>query len=447
MAKIFFSGIAGSGMSALACFSLDKGYVVYGSDRLFDKEGGDKICKVLRAKGIKIVPQDGSNLDKSFKFLVYSTAVEENQAEIIKAKKIGIPCKTRPQYLYEISKDYKTLAVAGTSGKSTIAGMVAFVMQRLGVNPNYLGGGRVKQFKTEENLGNFLCGDAVFLVIEACESDGSLVNYEPSYSIISNLNFDHHYIEDTAKMFEALSRNTKNLLIINRDDENLNRCNFNKVVGFSIYANSEYKPQAIEYRPFETHFRLHGKMFKVSLPGEHNLYNALSCIATLSEIGFNIGDIADILPHFSGIDRRFDIIFNKGDKLVIDDYAHNPHKIENLMECVKKIKSRICYIFQPHGYGPTRLMKREYIEVFGRQLREKDHLILLPIYYAGGTSLKDISSEDLCREIKAYGKNVEVVSERKSIFDRLDEWDTYVVFGARDETLSDFAKNIANRLV
>ncbi len=237
------------------------------------------------------------------------------------------------------------------------------------------------------------------------------------------------------------------MLIINRDDENLNRCNFNKVVGFSIYANSEYKPQAIEYRPFETHFRLHGKMFKVSLPGEHNLYNALSCIATLSEIGFNIGDIADILPHFSGIDRRFDIIFNKGDKLVIDDYAHNPHKIENLMECVKKIKSRICYIFQPHGYGPTRLMKREYIEVFGRQLREKDHLILLPIYYAGGTSLKDISSEDLCREIKAYGKNVEVVSERKSIFDRLDEWDTYVVFGARDETLSDFAKNIANRLV
>ncbi len=446
MAKIFFSGVAGSGMSALACFSVDKGHVVFGSDRLFDQKTNDKICKTLMTKGIKIIPQDGSSLDRSFDFLVYSTAVEEDQIEIIKAKKLGIPCKARPQYLCEISKEYETIAVAGTSGKSTIAGMIAFIMKRLGIEPNYLGGGRVKQFKTRQNIGNFLCGNSDFLVMEACESDGSIVNYQPSYSIISNLEFDHNYIEKTAKMFEVLSKNTKKMVIINRDDENLSRCNFDKVKGFSIHANAEYKAIAINYKPFETYFKLHGISFKVPLPGKYNLYNALSCITLLSEIGFDLKEIANILPDFLGIDRRFDIILHKGNKLVIDDYAHNPHKIDNLMECIKKISNRVCYIFQPHGFGPTRLMKQGYIEVFSRQLRKKDHLFLLPIYYAGGITLKDISSEDLSHEIKAHGKNVEVISKKDLIFNKLDKWDTYVIFGARDEGLSDFAKGIAHRL-
>lgn len=446
MAKIFFSGIAGSGMSALACFSVDKGHLVCGSDRLFDRKTDNKICETLIAKGIKIVPQDGSSLDRSFDFLIYSTAVEEDQIEIIKAKKLGIPCKTRPEYLCEISKEYETIAVAGTSGKSTVAGMIAFVMQRLGVEPNYLGGGRVKQFKTRQNIGNFLYGNSDFLVMEACESDGSIVNYQPSYSIILNLEFDHNYIEKTAKMFEALGKNTKKKVIINRDDENLSRCNFDKVKGFSVSANAEYKAEVIKYKPFETYFKLHGISFKVSLPGKYNLYNALSCITLLSETGFDLKDIAKVLPDFSGIDRRFDIILHKGNKLVIDDYAHNPHKIDNLMGCIKKISNRVCYIFQPHGFGPTRLMKQGYIEVFSRQLREKDYLILLPIYYAGGTTSKDISSEDLCHEIKAYGRNVEVISEKDLILDKLNKWDTYVILGARDEGLSDFAKSIAYRL-
>jgi UDP-N-acetylmuramate-alanine ligase len=145
-------------------------------------------------------------------------------------------------------------------------------------------------------------------------------------------------------------------------------------------------------------------------------------------------------------ERRFDVHLNDGKHLVIDDYAHNPHKIASLTDAAKRISKKICYIFQPHGYGPTRLMKEGYIATFIQNLREGDHLFLLPVYYAGGTSVKDISSEDLSREIASAGKSSLVLQTRSVLFDRLKEWKTYIVLGARDESLSDFAREIAGRL-
>ena len=446
MSKIFFSGIGGSGVSALASFMADRGHIAVGSDRLFDKIPDHPVCKILKAKGIRIAPQDGSGIDKSFDFAVFSTAVEDNQPEVLKAKELGVPIKTRPQYLCEIVSAFKTVAVAGTSGKSTTAGMLTFLMDRLGLGPNFIGGGRVKQFKTGSNPGNSLTGSSDLLIAEACESDGSIVDYYPFVTIITNLSLDHNEIGETAEMFEILGRNTKEKIIVNGDDENLSRCRIKKPIRFSIGTDSEYRAEAVEYQPFSTNFSLHGIPFKLSLPGKHNLYNSLPCIALLAEMGISLRDIARILPDFSGIDRRFDIYMNNEKRLVIDDYAHNPHKITSLMETVKKIRERICYIFQPHGYGPTRLMKREYIKVFTSSLRKEDHLILLPIFYAGGTSIRDISSEDLCNEITAAGRSAEVLRERSLLLNRLKEWDNYVVFGARDESLAEFVREIALRL-
>jgi UDP-N-acetylmuramate--alanine ligase len=446
MSKIFFSGIGGSGVSAIAGFMADRGHIIAGSDRLFDRNPDNPICNILKAKGITIVPQDGSGIDTSYDFAVFSTAVEDNQIEFIKARQLNIPMKTRPRYLNEIVSEFRTIAVAGTSGKSTIAGMLAFLMDKLGIKPNFIGGGRVKQFKSERNLGNSLSGSSDLLVIEACESDGSIVHYQPLYSIVTNLSLDHHSIKKTAEMFGTLSRNTRKQVVISGDDSNLSICRFDRPIRFSIDSESEYQAKAIEYQPLSTSFTLHGIPFTLSLPGKHNLYNALACIALLAEMGIELKAIAQVLPDFSGIERRFDIYLNDGKNLVIDDYAHNPHKIASLMETVKKIRRRICYIFQPHGFGPARLMKQEYIDTFIRNLRTEDHLILLPIYYAGGTSLKDISSEDLMNEIKAAVRSAEVLHNRTSLFDRLKEWDTYVIFGARDETLADFAGEIAMRL-
>ena len=324
--------------------------------------------------------------------------------------------------------------------------MLAFLLYRLGLGPNFIGGGRVRQFRNKSNLGNSLSGGSDLLVIEACESDGSIVHYHPFYSILLNLSLDHNTIEETAEMFQILSRNTKKFVIMSGDDENLNLYPIDNLIRYSIDTDSKYQAKSINYQPFGTSFRLFDIPFRLSLPGKYNLYNALACIALLAEMGVALRDIARILPDFSGIERRFDIYLNNEKHLVIDDYAHNPHKITALMEAVKKIRGSFCYIFQPHGYGPTRLMKREYIDTFAANLRGADHLILLPIYYAGGTSMKDISSEDLCDGIRAAGKSAEVLHERSFLFLRLKEWDNYVVFGARDESLADFAAEIALRL-
>jgi UDP-N-acetylmuramate--alanine ligase len=444
--KIFFSGIGGSGVSAIACFMANRGHTVTGSDRSFESNPKHPLYQILKSDGITITPQDGEGIDSSFDFVVFSTAVEHDRPEFIRAKTLGLPMKTRPEYLAELTSEFKTIAVSGTSGKSTTAGMLAFLMQRLGMKPNFIGGGRVKQFKTDKHPGNSLAGDSDILIIEACESDGTIIKYKPEHLILLNLHLDHNPLNVTADMFKTVINNTKEIVVINADDQRFKNITTKNTVTFSIDSPSRYRTTDISYKPFSTDFSINNLRFTLSLPGKYNLYNALSCIAMLSEIGVPVKDIANTIHEFQGIERRFDIHLNNGKYLVIDDYAHNPHKISSLMNAMKNIKKGICYVFQPHGFGPTRLMKKEYIEAFSQNLDDYDHLILLPIFYAGGTSTKDISSQDLADGIKANGKSVEVIEERETILKMLHRWDTYVVFGARDETLSDFARAIAGML-
>lgn len=443
--KIFFSGIGGSGTSAIAGFLADRGHTVSGSDRLFDLHPGHPVCRRLKAQGIAISPQDGTGFDRSFDFAVFSTAVERSNPDFRRAEEIGTPVKTRPEYLAEMVRDFKTVAVAGTSGKSTTSGMLAFLMEGLGMRPNFIGGGRVKQFRTMRNSGNFISGNSDVLVVEACESDGSIVNYCPEHALILNLDLDHHSVTETAGMFRILSGNTSGLVITGGDDKNLAACNI-EAIQFSIDYRSRYQATDIEYHALKTLFRVNGTKFQISLPGKHNIYNALACIAFLSEMGMKAERISEVLREFSGIERRFDIHLDEGGYLVVDDYAHNPHKIASLMETMEGISRGVCYVFQPHGYGPARLMKEGYIATFSSYLRETDLLILLPIYYAGGTASKDISSKDIADRIKALGKNVEVVENRNDIIAMHRKWESYVVFGARDDSLSDLAEEIAGNI-
>jgi UDP-N-acetylmuramate--alanine ligase len=444
MAKIFLSGIGGSGLSAIAGYLSDKGNEVWGSDRAFDIDKKHPLVKPLTQKGIKIVSQDGKAIDKTFDFVIFSTAVESSNPEYIKAQTLGIMTKTRPQFLIELTNDIRTIAVSGTSGKSTTAGMLSFLLKELGMDPDFIGGGRVKRFKRLNGLGNYLSGSENILVIEACESDGSIINFKPYYTILLNLELDHHPVSITSKMFQSLIQNSKKRVVINADDSNIVSLKIKDPITFSINRPSDFMAVQIDYKPFSTEFTLKGVRFRLSIPGKHNLYNALSCIALLAELGFSLNKIAKILPDFDGIERRFDIILGDGKNLIIDDYAHNPHKIGFLMDTVKKLSDSICYIFQPHGYGPTRLMKDEYIRVFSERLRRDDHLIILPIFYQGGTAKRDISSDDLKNEIKKYGKSVEVIENREDI--KVKNCNTFVIFGARDESLSEFAKILSDRI-
>lgn len=444
--KIFFSGIAGSGVSAIAGFMADRGHIVSGSDRAFDMNPDHFLRKAFIEKGVELYQQDGSGINRSIDLAVFSTAVEPDRPEIKKSKELGVTVKTRPQYLSEITSSFRTIAVSGTSGKSTTSGLLAFLMNRLGMNPNFIGGGRVKELMPDSKPVNSLTGSSAYLIIEACESDGTIINYRPEHTIILNLSLDHHSIDRTSGMFGTLISNTKEMIIINNDDRNLEGIKPEGAVTFSIDSPSRYRAEEIIYGPFSTEFTLNGIRFTLSIPGKHNLYNSLSSIALLSETGISLNDISVLLPEFKGIDRRFDIHLNSNGRLVIDDYAHNPHKIASLIETVQRFKEGVCYIFQPHGFGPTRMMKKEYIEVFSKKLHDSDHLIILPIFYAGGTASRDISSDDLADGIRLNHKSAEVIEKRSDLLKRIVKYKIFVIFGARDESLSEFAEEIADTL-
>lgn len=444
--SLFFSGIGGSGLSAIARFMAARGNRVSGSDRAFDKNPDHPALDALRMCGITMYPQDGSGVTPQTDMLVFSTAVEPDQPELVKARKLNIPSMTRPDYLAALSTDFRSLAVAGTSGKSTTSGMLAFLMERLGMHPSFIGGGRVKQFRTADNPGNSLSGVSDFLVIEACESDGSIVHYRPEHTIVLNLDLDHHSISETASMFRILLDNTRGSCVLNADDLHLAPFRSKAAATFSLDAPSDYRAENLILQPLESSFTVRDIPFRLSLPGRYNVMNALACIALLGEMGIQPEAVAEVLPAFTGIERRFDIHVNTAEHLVVDDYAHNPHKIASMMQAVQLIRPALCYLFQPHGYGPTRMMKNEYIAAFAENLRASDHLILLPIYYAGGTAQKDISSDEIARGVAVQGKSAESVTTRKEVLDRIAEWQNYIIFGARDESLSAFAASIADKI-
>ncbi len=446
VSKIFFSGIAGSGMSAIAAFISGKGHMVSGSDRAFDANPQHPAIKLFRAKGIDIVPQDGNGIDETFDLVVFSTAVEHNNIEYKKAHSLRLPMILRPEYLAQITKEYETIAVAGTSGKSTTSGLLAFIMHGLGMNPNFIGGGRIKSFKTETNLGNSLIGNSNLMVIEACESDGTIINYYPKNSIILNLSLDHHNIDKTSEMFKILDKHTSGITVINADDKNLRKMDIRNAISFSIENDADYKAENVYCDHFFSTFSVRGTKFKLSIAGRHNIYNALGAITILSEMGAPLNEIESILTEFSGIERRFDIYLNNKKHLVVDDYAHNPHKISALMQTTSKIRNNICYIFQPHGYAPLKMMWGEYVSTFTSNLLDTDHLIVLPVFYTGGTVKRDISSRDLAKAIKRGGKSAEAVENRNDVLLRISNWQNYIIFGARDDSLSAFASKVAEQI-
>ena len=437
-------------MSALAAFAADLGASVSGSDRDYDAGSGAGIYGMLLEKGIRLVPQDGRGLDPSFDLMVISTAVESANPDIKRAQSIGISIEPRPEFLARIVGESRTIAVAGTNGKSSTAGMLAWVMRELGLDPGFIGGGRVKQFRSGANVGNSLPGGSGPLVVEACESDTAIASYSPQVTVLLNLSFDHREISDTASLFQSLLDNTRGRVIINGDDERLSSMKTEKRLSFGLGEGCDVRATHIGCEALESRFMVDGTEFRLALPGRHNIYNALSVIAVLKDMGIPVESMVRPLAEFTGLDRRFDIHLNSGGFLVVDDYAHNPDKIAALMETVSSDRETgregILYIFQPHGYGPTRLLKDRYVETFRICLRREDRLVILPIFYAGGTVAKDISSADIISPLADAGLDVRSAPDRDFILKSLRGWKTIVVFGARDETLSNLAGKIAGKV-
>lgn len=447
--KYYFVGIAGFGMSALAKISKDDGNEVFGSDRNFDMGLGKELREKFEKKGIKICPQDGSCIDKTFDAVILSTAIEESNKEYLKARELGINIIHRADFLAQQVNRFKTIAVSGTSGKSTVTALIYHILERNGLSPSLITGGPVMELICKGEIGNAYRGKGNWLVIEADESDGTLIKYRPYAAVILNVSKDHKEISQLMDIFKTFAKNS-DMLFLNCQDAMLKT-----IPGKNFYFGldcNDYSIKDIKLSFDSGSFTINGVNFFLPLCGLHNISNLIAAVAVcFKAVGISLQDIAKAVKDFKGVYRRFNIIGEKNSITVIDDFAHNPAKIEAALSAAKiDIKGKLIAVYQPHGFAPTRLLKDELIESFKKSLEDIDVLIMPEIYYAGGSVRKDISSSDIVNALIEAGKRAFYFEKRSSIPAEIKKialpGDRVIVMGARDITLSDFARDIVNAL-
>lgn len=439
-------------MSSIAQVLREQGHTVSGSDRNYDRQITPHVFKKLTAKGISLYPQNGSGVSGNTNFIVVSSAIEMDNPDIAKATTLGKKIIKRAELLAEMVNSKYGIAIGGSNGKTTVSSMVGYALDHAGLSPTIIVGGCIKNYTDDLTMGNAKTGKSDIITIEADESDGSIVLYKPRISVITNISKDHESIENLSKMFEIFSQNTQDTLIINADCPYLKVIPFkNKhVVTFGLNTNAGLYANNIIHEPFRTTFTADGQVYKISLPGDYNVSNALAAIAVARHLNVSDANIALALNRFMGVQRRMDIIGEVDGIKVIDDYAHNPKKVTAVIHAIKHGCKRVIAVFQPHGYGPTLFMQKEFVDAFINILSPHDLLFMPEIFYAGGTANKSISSADLINSIKQGGKNAFFVEKRDDIIPMITTevraGDCIVVMGARDNTLTEFCKKTVHAL-
>lgn len=443
--SLHFVGIMGSGMSAVAQYCGLAGIAVSGSDRLADSGDTKDLRKKLEKLGCVFFPQDGSGVSETTRAIVVSSAIEEDNRDIIAARNLRIPVFHRSDVLAALIDTKRTVAIAGTSGKSTVAAMVFEFLTSCGKSPSIITGASLIRLEEEGLVGNAFQGDSDILIIEADESDGSLVKYRPEVSVFLNISKDHKPQDEVMRLFETLA-DQSTYVIANANDQGLKLAGISTTFGTSILAR--YKPDRIDtITPFVTFLR-GGTLFELPLPGYHNLLNVLAALCVCDYFGCPDFRLAEAVGRFKGVKRRFSIVTLAGGIRVVDDFAHNPEKVRAAMTTAKAMCRRVFAIFQPHGFGPTRFLKDDFVKVFSEVLTNNDELYILPIYYAGGTAQMDVSAGDLAQGVA--GRSVFTPVDRAACIGMLREkvmsGDMVLVMGARDPSLSGFASDIAKAL-
>lgn len=456
--SFFFVGVAGSGMSAIAVYLAGKGFAVSGSDRKFSGADGDDIRAKLEAAGVRTFPQDGSGVCPGLSAIVVSSAIEESNPDLKRALELGIPRMHRSEMLAKISESVKTICVSGTSGKSTVTGMIWHILNEANLSPSLLSGAGLVALEKRGMIGNGIAGNGEWLVAESDESDGTLVRYSPEIGVILNIGKDHKEISELQKIFAEFSKNVTGkgkTLIVNEADELANAFSVNHLDDFGLEAKAGV--QGMDFNPdgYSITFRVRhlGELvrFKVPLPGFHNMMNALAAIAVSLKVGVSLRKCAEALETFEGIHRRHQILGTFHGVTVVDDFAHNPAKIAASIRAAQDFtRGRVIAYFQPHGFGPTRFLRNDLVDAISRTLRSQDAIFLSEIYYAGGTVTRDISSVDLVEDLKRKNATAYFVSNRDECGREMVRFsasgDTILIMGARDPSLSEFAKTVAKEL-
>jgi UDP-N-acetylmuramate--alanine ligase len=454
----FFCGIGGSGMLPLACILRGQGFEVAGSDRSLDQgRVGDKFA-FLERRGIRLFPQDGSGLARADQILVTSAAVEDSVPDVQSARRLGAEHLTRPQLLAQLFNAAPTaIGVAGTSGKSTVTGMIGWILKEAGLAPTVMNGAVMKNFVTQDSpFASALVGSGDYFVSEVDESDGSIALYSPRIAVLNNITLDHKSMDELRTLFLGFVAKAETT-VLNLDDEEA-RLLAEKVtperrLTFSLTdAGADYRGSQVVEEPLAISFTVTARgsgetvPVRLQVPGRHNAANALAALSAVRAAGLDLQTAAAALAGFQGLRRRFEVVGTANGISVIDDFGHNPDKIGATLDTLHAFPGRLLVMFQPHGFGPLRAMGRELIACFAEKLAADDVLIMPdPVYY-GGTVERSVGSGDIVAGVQAAGRNAEHLPDRAACGERLVELarpgDRIVVMGARDDTLSQFAAEL-----
>ena len=447
----FFIGVAGVGMSAIAQYLQGIGMQVSGSDRYFHEGEYNKTKEQLENEGIKCFLQDGSGITAETDLVVVSTAIEDTVYEVKKAKELGIPIIKRSQLLAMIAKSKKTIAVAGTSGKSTTSAMLFQILLDAGLEPSIISGAGLTSIIKQGKIGNAYVGKGDWLIIEADESDGSVVQYEPEIGLLLNIDKDHQEIDELIELFTIFKNNTNSLFIVNQSNILAKTLSANSENDFGFENEiSEFNARNFKQEGFHLSFEVLNQKFEMNAIGQHSVENATAAIAVANQIGVDLKTCAESLKNYEGIYRRHQILGQKNGVWVIDDYAHNPAKCAASIKACQPLAEKVVAWFQPHGYGPTRFLRKDFVEEISAALRENDEIWMSEIFYAGGTAVKDISANDLIEDIKAKGKKAYFVEDRNDFLNEikssLSDNSVLLLMGARDPSLEEFCKELFEKL-
>ncbi|WP_439475897.1 glutamate ligase domain-containing protein [Brevundimonas sp.] len=457
----FFCGIGGSGMLPLAMIVQARGGRIEGSDRSRDQGRTPEKFAWLEAHGVILHPQDGSGVTRADQTVVATGAIEDAVPDIGAAKRAGARIVTRPELLSQLfNAAPASIGVAGTSGKSTITGMIAWILHRAGREPTVMNGAVMKNFADADHpFASALIGGPDLFVSEVDESDGSIARYEPTVAVVSNISLDHKSMEELRDLFGGFTGRAARA-VLNLDNVETQALAqslpADKVITFALGEEPatlnahdlEPLPTGMRFTVVESGGEKHP--LELHVPGAHNAANALAAIGAVRAIGVPLSEAIAALESFAGIRRRMEVVGAANGVTVIDDFAHNPDKIAATLKTLHAFDGRLLILFQPHGFGPLRLMQAEFIDGFAGLMREDDVLLMPEPVYFGGTTDRSVGSENIASGIRAAGRNAEALATREACGDRLIDLarpgDRIIVMGARDDTLSVFAAALLERL-
>lgn len=417
--KIHLVGIGGSGMSGIAEVLVNLGYSVTGSDIK-----NSEIIKKLRKMGIKITIGHKRKNIKDADVVVYSSAIPDNNPEIIEAKKRNIPVIPRIEMLAEIARMKYTISICGTHGKTTTTSMVGSILEECGYDPTIIVGGKFKNINSSAKLGR-----GKYIVVESDESDGSFLKLSPYIVICTNIDNDHlDHFGSLEKLKSAFLQHFNSIPfygfnVLYGDDANITSLFFKiqrKYFTYGLKENNDFVAKNISLNFNSSNFCIYhqGKFVgsvEMKLVGIHNVINALAAISFGILCGFNFDKIKTALETFQGVARRLEkkgSIKINGKKVdIYDDYGHHPTEIYYTLNALRtKVKGKkIIVVFQPHRYTRTKILYKEFVKGFSKL----DKILLLPIYPANEKPIKGVSSDLIFNELKKANYDVDIFSKEK----------------------------------